>query len=986
MRKILSVIMTLALVLGLMSAAAITVSASPTLISTVDLGHTPPIGGFTAGEVRTWFSFATGYSFSNDQDQTIYKTDSDSPTLEDASIWTEMNDSEVLKTGGNYASVFTFTSKDSSYEFDPSVTVSSSTGLPVKIVDVQTDKLTVAILFEGIKGLPDGAYRLTVGDVAVTEKNAKDIFGNGTASYDAMTKTLTLSGAVINKVYPLYDGDYSGIWAYDSLTIELKGNNVIDLSSMDSTDVDYSVGIYAGGALTLNGNGNLTVQAGDAASWSNGIEASGDITLNVGGDWAVAGGASGGNSLGIYTNGAIYLEGTKVGAVLKASGRSADLYGDSGFYAEDFSVQASSYYGGLLSDVDWTTYYPSYDSYAEVALTAIEPTDYYLKVAGVPVTPVNKGNILGDGTAKYDPETKTLTLKNANLTNADFFSSSIFSGSDYAVIWTSKALTIDLVGNNTIDLSAMDLSYADSASGIVAESTRLTITGDGNLTVKGGNVPSGTQYGIWTWKNLFTDMKGDLSISLPKDQYGFSVFSSGGSVSLNMAGKWTFDIGETIASTWASVLYADNAITINNSGTGSLLSGNRGGDVDVVYAYNNVSIVNSGKLTVTGGDVAGSSDSDGIYSSNGDISIVNDGTFTVTTGDAGDDAYGIIADWDLTIVNNGTMTVTTGDAADDSDALECYRVMDLSGKGTLTVATGDGYNTSAIYCDGALTIGGEGTYNFSTGTSKAWNGCVYGGDCIEIADAATVTATADKSSNGNLNGFYTDGSGYVAVSTSGDVTVTAGKAYGDSSAIETGAFTYTGTGNVTATAGKANYSYGICAYTVVIDGPGNLSFVADASSANSYGIYASNLVDPIYFAGTDLDNTIYAEGATVALYQMPTFDPDFYAVKAAADLGTALESVGLNVTNYGSFKAVELTSLVKTVEEITVIYGDANDDTGVDMKDVLVIRKYIASLIGESQINLANADANGDTSVDMKDVLIVRKFISNLVTKLGPVA
>lgn len=982
MRKILSVIMTLALVLGLMSAAAITVSASPTVISTVDLGHTPPLGGFTVGEARTWFSFATGYTFSNDQTQTIYKTDSDSPTLEDASIWTEMNDSETLKMGGTYASVFTFTVNDSSYEFDPSVTVSSSTGLPVKIVDVQTDKLMVAILFKDIKGLPEGAYRLTVGDVAVTEKNAKDIFGNGTASYDAMTKTLTLSGAVINKAYPLYDGDFAGIWADDSLTIELNGNNVIDLSSMDSTDVDYSNGIYSGGALTLNGDGNLTVQAGDAGQWSIGIEAYHDLTLNVGGDWAVAGGASGYTSLGLYASGAIYLEGTKVGAALKASGRSGDLYGDLGFYAEDFSAQACTAYGGLLSDVDWTTYYPSYDSYAEVALTAIEPTEYYLKVAGVPVTPANKGNILGDGTAKYDPATKTLTLKNANLTNADFFSSSNFSGSDYAVIWTSKALTIDLVGNNTIDLSAMDLSYADSASGIVADSTRLTITGDGNLTVKGSNVPSGTQYGIWTYKNLFTDMKGDLSISLPKDQYGFSAYSYDGSVSLNMAGKWTFDIGETAASTWASVLYADNDIAINNSGTGTLLSGNRAGDVDVVYADSNISIVNSGKLTVTAGDVGSSSDSDGIYSSYGDVSIVNDGTFTVTTGDAGDDCFGICADYDLTIVNNGTFTVTTGDAGDDSDALECYRDMNLSGKGTLTAATGDGSYISAIYCDGAVTIGGEGAYTFSTGTAKSWNGCVYGGDSIEIKDAATVTVNAEKSSTNNAYGFETDSSGFMTVSTSDDVTVTVGKAYGDSSAINTGTFTYTGTGDVTATAGKASYSYGISAYTVVIDGPGNLSFVADASSSNSYGIYA----DDISFAGTDLDNTIYAEGATWALKNMPTFDPDFYAVKAAADLGTALESVGLNVTNFGSFKAVELTSLVKTVEEITVIYGDANDDTNVDMKDVLVIRKYIASLIGESQINLANADANGDTSVDMKDVLIVRKFISNLVEKLGPVA
>ncbi|MBR3290328.1 MAG: dockerin type I repeat-containing protein [Clostridia bacterium] len=57
-------------------------------------------------------------------------------------------------------------------------------------------------------------------------------------------------------------------------------------------------------------------------------------------------------------------------------------------------------------------------------------------------------------------------------------------------------------------------------------------------------------------------------------------------------------------------------------------------------------------------------------------------------------------------------------------------------------------------------------------------------------------------------------------------------------------------------------------------------------------------------------------------------------------------------------------------------YGDANGDGSADMKDVLIIRRYIA---GEPiMIDLAAADINRDGSVDMKDVLKLRRCIANM--------
>ena len=64
-----------------------------------------------------------------------------------------------------------------------------------------------------------------------------------------------------------------------------------------------------------------------------------------------------------------------------------------------------------------------------------------------------------------------------------------------------------------------------------------------------------------------------------------------------------------------------------------------------------------------------------------------------------------------------------------------------------------------------------------------------------------------------------------------------------------------------------------------------------------------------------------------------------------------------------------------------IIYGDANNDGVVNMKDVLTLRKYIAGI--EVEIDLATADANADGDINMKDVLSVRKFIAGILTVLG---
>ena len=55
---------------------------------------------------------------------------------------------------------------------------------------------------------------------------------------------------------------------------------------------------------------------------------------------------------------------------------------------------------------------------------------------------------------------------------------------------------------------------------------------------------------------------------------------------------------------------------------------------------------------------------------------------------------------------------------------------------------------------------------------------------------------------------------------------------------------------------------------------------------------------------------------------------------------------------------------------------DCNDDGAVDMKDVLLLRRFVASAVTEKDIDILAADANGDGSVNIKDVEYLRRVIA----------
>ena len=72
MKKVLSILVTLALTLTLMSAAAITVSAAPTYLTNVNVSYQTPTGGFTVDEIRGSYDFYLGYLISYDATEEFF--------------------------------------------------------------------------------------------------------------------------------------------------------------------------------------------------------------------------------------------------------------------------------------------------------------------------------------------------------------------------------------------------------------------------------------------------------------------------------------------------------------------------------------------------------------------------------------------------------------------------------------------------------------------------------------------------------------------------------------------------------------------------------------------------------------------------------------------------------------------------------------------------------------------------------------------------
>ncbi len=127
--------------------------------------------------------------------------------------------------------------------------------------------------------VPVEDYQLWIGGTSVTSENASDIFGDGTAKYDADTRTLTLNGYSYQNSGEDDEGRYDRsaiVWEDPrTLNIVLKGENSFQVHSPEDST---AYGIQAIGGITLSGDGRLDIVASaDAISTDRAMTISGGI-------------------------------------------------------------------------------------------------------------------------------------------------------------------------------------------------------------------------------------------------------------------------------------------------------------------------------------------------------------------------------------------------------------------------------------------------------------------------------------------------------------------------------------------------------------------------------------------------------------------------------------------------------------------------------------------------------------------------------------
>lgn len=310
----------------------------------------------------------------------------------------------------------------------------------------------------------------------------------------------------------------------------------------------------------------------------------------------------------------------------------------------------------------------------------------------------------GDGTAAYDPDTKTLTLTNATINH------------DYnAAIWnTTDDLIIKLVGENSIN--------SGNEAGILSQEGRglLTLTGEGSL-----NITAADNYAIYAHTGSL--LVKDTTVKVSSDT--LAVYADLG---IEISGS-TFESSTTDG----NAIWAPGDLKIENSNVTTSNDNQNNKGYPAIWCDSNITI-NGGQLksTCKGGTALGaagtisitgntfesaSTGSNAIYTP-GDLKIENS---NVTTNSAGN-FPAIWSDGDITINGGQLKSTCTG-----SDA--------LGAAGTLSITNCNVENkgASALYSQGEMTLTGGSI------TVEAEYNAIISNSAMTITNA-TVKATAQK--------------------------------------------------------------------------------------------------------------------------------------------------------------------------------------------------------------------------------------------------
>ena len=329
-----------------------------------------------------------------------------------------------------------------------------------------------------------GHYNLWLGSMPVTSTNADDIFGDGTASFNPITNTLTLNNPTIDfraTDYVIYTcdrnltvmGSYNmtkaatnnGIFVKNgnltldgNFTIMSKGNWQNDGSS---TKITYAP-IYCTQNITLGGN--ITIQ-GESVPVA--VCAEGGITVTYGNIQAKSG------YIGTYCQGAFTANGSAESIIIDGSLCSV--------FTPNFVIDNAEGDPLKIYEPKDARFEPSFksiynsDGHIITHLLLRHLQQYNIWLGDTRVTEDSRNDILGDGTASFDPETNTLTLDNPTISGQT---------NDCAIYAEHIDLTVK--GNATVNTTA------DCAIKVLY----------GRLTCEGNISLTGNEYALWSTNGL----------------------------------------------------------------------------------------------------------------------------------------------------------------------------------------------------------------------------------------------------------------------------------------------------------------------------------------------------------------------------------------------------------------------------------------------------------------------------------------------------
>ena len=631
-------------------------------------------------------------------------------------------------------------------------------------------------------GIYASGISITKGDITANGGSADgDSYGISTSGgvtiseYGNVTASGGLAGDISCGIYS--GGDVEIDASYGKVTatgvsrgIEAEGSVMITdgevtATATDGTSYTDRYGIYSGngGVIIRDGNVKATGGAvtGDNGS-SYGIYAnSGDISI-IGGTVVATGGTVTGE------NGSSYGLAVGDGSIVSLAGGKTTASGNTAAIGGDYSVgkDAEGTAGDSADEaIDITNGANLKDSkYIKIQLeTAETPQELNIHVgrvglygaSGAPayattnadgeVTPLETAP--GDGNWQIMWDGTTLTLRNATIKAEE-----VTNNNTHGISREHGNLKIELVGTNTINMTAGRVNTQDVSYGISVSAGDLEIGGTGSLNINGAETSGDSygiyaQYGVTIENGMITANGGNIDDDIG-NYSSYGIYTQFGGVKVT-GGSVTASGGEITGDYSSYGIYAQHGgVEVTGGSTVTANGGNVTGYGDscgIYTQYGGVSVTD-GEVKATGGNTNIYS-SYGIYTTNGDVSVTG-GTVTATGGNTGlYSSYGIYTANGGVSVAGGEVNAAGGSAASNNGATSAgiYATVNftvdngtVTAKGGTTAAANSGYTPGSSYgiFAGVTTAINGGTVNAAGG--QADGGCAYGiySDTVNISGGA----------------------------------------------------------------------------------------------------------------------------------------------------------------------------------------------------------------------------------------------------------